>query len=102
MNTRLAGLVTKPVALVADAIRDATRRRWVVIDTFLGAGTTIMAAEETGRTCVGIECDPLYVDLAIRRWQHRTKLQAVHADRCEAFDDVAARLNDLREGASHG
>ena len=102
VNTRLEGTVTKPVALVADAIRDATRRRGVVIDTFLGAGTTIMAAEETGRTCIGIECDPLYVDLAIRRWQHLTKLKAVHADRCEAFDDVAARLNDLREGASHG
>jgi hypothetical protein len=65
----------KPVTLVADAIRDATNRGAVVLDTFLGSGTTLIAAQETGRVCVGIEHDPRYVDLAIRRWQQATQQQ---------------------------
>jgi len=76
----------KPVALVADAIRDATKRGAVVLDTFLGSGTTLIAAQETGRVCVGIEHDPRHVDLAIRRWQCATQQQARHAGRGETFD----------------
>ena len=63
----------KPVALVADAMRDCTRRDDFVLDPFLGAGTTILAAERVGRRAYGIEIDPLYVDVAIRRWQAATK-----------------------------
>jgi DNA modification methylase len=66
----------KPVALVADAILDSTNRGDVVLDPFLGSGTTIMAAERTGRRCCGIELDPLYVDTAIRRWAGLTGKQA--------------------------
>jgi DNA modification methylase len=62
----------KPVALVADAIRDTTARGDIVLDPFLGSGTTIIAAERTGRRCFGVELDPLYVDVAVRRWQKRT------------------------------
>src|SRR4051794_28946579 len=51
----------KPVALIGDALRDVTMRGDAVIDTFLGSGSTLMAAEETGRTCFGIELDPLYI-----------------------------------------
>jgi len=59
----------KPVALVADAILDATRRGDIVLDPFAGAGTTIIAAEKTARQARAIECDPLYCDLIVRRWQ---------------------------------
>lgn len=62
----------KPVQLVADAIMDATNIGNIVLDGFLGAGTTLLAAERTGRVCYGIEIDPSYVDLAIRRWEKIT------------------------------
>jgi DNA modification methylase len=68
----------KPVALVADAILDTTARKDIVLDPFMGSGTTIMAAELTGRRGYGIEIDPLYVDRAIRRWQGFTGKIAYH------------------------
>ncbi|HWA91160.1 MAG TPA: DNA methyltransferase [Rhizomicrobium sp.] len=69
----------KPIALVADAILDVTRHSDIVLDPFCGSGTTILAAERTGRRGYGIELDPLYVDLAISRWQRITKAPARHA-----------------------
>jgi DNA modification methylase len=69
----------KPVALVADAIMDCSARGDIVLDPFLGSGTTVIAAERTGRICHGIELDPSYVDTAIRRWQNLTRLSAIHA-----------------------
>jgi len=59
----------KPVAMVADAILDASARADIVLDGFLGSGTTMIAAERTGRRCYGLELDPLYVDTIVRRWQ---------------------------------
>ena len=59
----------KPTELVADAILDCTARGDLVLDPFLGSGTTIIAAERTGRICYGMELDPVYVDTVIRRWQ---------------------------------
>jgi len=67
----------KPVALVADAIRDCSQRGGIILDSFLGSGTTLIAAEKTGRICHGIELEPKYVDVAIRRWQELTSQQAV-------------------------
>lgn len=58
----------KPAALVADAIRDVTRRGDLVLDTFLGSGTSLIAAERTGRRFRGIDIDPAYVDVAVDRW----------------------------------
>ncbi|MBN9558615.1 MAG: ParB N-terminal domain-containing protein [Alphaproteobacteria bacterium] len=58
----------KPTALVADAIQDVTRRGDMVLDIFLGSGTTLIAAERVGRRCRGIDIDPGYVDVAIDRW----------------------------------
>jgi DNA modification methylase len=80
----------KPVQLVADAILDSTARGDVVIDSFMGSGTTLIAAERTGRICFGMEIDPLYVDVAIRRWQRHTGGHAVHAATGERFDDMEA------------
>lgn len=78
----------KPVAMVADAILDVTARRDIVLDPFLGAGATLMAAERVGRVCRGIEMDPLYVDLTIRRWQRLTGEQAIRGDGA-AFDTLS-------------
>jgi DNA modification methylase len=59
----------KPVAMVGDAIMDCSARGDVVLDPFLGSGTTLVAAERTGRICCALELDPAYVDTAVRRWQ---------------------------------
>ena len=76
----------KPVALVADAILDCTSRGDVVLDPFLGSGTTLIAAERVGRRCFGIEIDPAYTDTIIRRWQAFSGEIARHAATGEAFD----------------
>jgi DNA modification methylase len=75
----------KPVALVADAIKDSTRRGALVLDPFLGSGTAVMAAERTGRICYGLEFDPIYVDAIVRRWQRLTKRDAFHVESAESF-----------------
>ena len=77
----------KPVAMVADVLRDVTKRGGTVLDTFLGSGSTLLAAEEIGRRCFGTELDPLYVDVSIRRWQKYSHCDAVHADTGELFCD---------------
>ena len=75
--------------MVADAILDCSARGDVVLDSFLGSGTTLIAAERVGRTCYGIEIDPLYVDTIIRRWQAFTGDKAIHAVTGKRFDDLA-------------
>ncbi|SFK91423.1 DNA methyltransferase, partial [Methylocapsa palsarum] len=79
----------KPIAMVADALLDATKRGDIVLDPFCGSGTTILAAERVGRRGFGIELDPLYVDLAISRWQKMTQQTAVHANG-KTFDAIGA------------
>jgi DNA modification methylase len=69
----------KPVALVKDAILDCSSRGGRVLDSFLGSGSTLIAAERTGRICHGLEIDPAYVDAAIRRWQRHTGRDALLA-----------------------
>lgn len=88
---------TKPVALVADAILDASERGEIVLDPFLGSGTTVIAAEKTGRRGYGIELDPRYVDTAIRRWQRLTGEQAVHATTGQPFDALARERSHVLE-----
>ena len=84
----------KPVGLVADAILDSSRRGEVVLDTFLGSGTTLMAAERVGRACCGLELDPLYVDTATRRWQTLTGESAVLAASGASFEAVSQERNN--------
>jgi DNA modification methylase len=80
----------KPVALVADAMRDCSRRGDIVLDPFMGSGTTIMAAERVGRRAYGLEIDPLYVDAAVRRWQAFTKRDAILEATGKTFDELTA------------
>src|SRR5215472_12506656 len=79
----------KPVAMVADAILDCSARGDIVLDAFLGSGTTLIAAERTGRRCYGLELDVGYVDTTIRRWQALTGGGARHATTGCSLDDLA-------------
>ena len=79
----------KPVALVADALLDCTARGDVVLDQFAGSGTTFMAADKVGRIGFGIEYEPAYVDVAIKRWQKATNLEATLADDGQSFEEVS-------------
>jgi DNA modification methylase len=88
----------KPIALVANAILDVTRHGDIVLDPFCGSGTTLLAAERTGRWGYGIELDPLYVDLTITRWQQMTKLLALHASG-KTFADVCDERKVTGEAA---
>ncbi len=78
----------KPVALVADAILDCTARGDIVLDPFLGSGTTVIAAERTGRVCHGIERDPRYVDTVVRRWQAFMGQNAVQELTGQTFNQI--------------
>jgi DNA modification methylase len=82
----------KPLALVADVLMDASDRHDVVLDPFLGSGTTLIAAEKTGRVARAIEIDPRYVDVAIRRWQRWTGQVAIHVETGRTFDEIAREL----------
>jgi DNA modification methylase len=80
----------KPVALVADSIKDCTRRGDIVLDTFSGSGTTLLAAERIGRRGFVLEIEPHFVDLAIRRWQTLTGKDAISLANGRCFDDIAS------------
>jgi DNA modification methylase len=70
-------------------MRDCSRRGDIVLDLFMGSGTTIMAGERVGRRAYGLEIDPLYVDVAVRRWQAYTKRDAVLEGTGKTFDELA-------------
>jgi DNA modification methylase len=78
----------KPVSLVADAIRDCTTHGDIVLDPFLGSGTTVIAAERTGRACYGIELEPRYVDAIVRRWQALTGQNAIQESTGRTFNEM--------------
>jgi DNA modification methylase len=88
----------KPVPLVADAIRDCSDRKALILDPFAGSGTILVAAERTGRHARAIELDPKYVDVAVRRWQRLTERDAV----LQAKGQTWAEVRDERasEGAA--
>lgn len=81
----------KPRALLEDALLDISDPGEIVIDCFLGSGSTLLAAETTGRTCRAIEIDGAYCDLGIERWQALTGEEAVLQDTGETFREVTAR-----------
>ena len=80
----------KPTALVVDAVKDCSKRGSIVLDPFLGSGTTLVAAEQVGRLAYGIELDPAYVDVAIERWQRFAKRDAVLEGSSLTFDEIRA------------
>ena len=87
----------KPVALIADAILDCSARGDVILDCFSGSGSTLLAAERTGRIAYVMEIDALYVDTAIRRWQNYCGESATHATTGQSFNAMTERAE-----VSHG
>jgi DNA modification methylase len=88
----------KPVAMIADAIRDVSVRNDLVLDCFGGSGSTLIAAHKTNRRARLIELDPLYVDRAIRRWEEYAKDEAIHKGTGRSFDAVGrdTKKNGMR------
>ena len=90
----------KPVALVADAIRDVSHRNDIVLDCFSGSGTTIIACAKVGRRGYAIDLDPHYVDVAVRRWEQWSGEEARHAETGLTFAEMALRrLDEQQEDA---
>jgi hypothetical protein len=85
---------SKPVALVSDILLDASKRNGIVLDSFGGSGTTVVAAEKTGRRAFLMELDPVYVDVAVRRFEKLTGVKAIHADTGLNFADIESRRLD--------
>ena len=81
----------KPIDLVADAILDCSDRDGIILDAFLGSGTTLLAAERTGRRGYGIELDAHYVDLALSRLSEVTGVDPVHIQTGQTFAELAAQ-----------
>lgn len=81
----------KPVALIADAIRDVSHRGEIVLDLFGGSGTTLIAAEKTGRKARLMEIDPAYCDVIVRRWQKLTGKSATHASTGLTFEETGTK-----------
>lgn len=79
----------KNVAMIADALMDVSSRGDIVLDPFLGSGSTVIAAERVGRVAYGLELDPRYADLSIRRWQRATGKSAVNLALQCTFDEIA-------------
>lgn len=84
----------KPVALVADAIRDASHRNDLILDPFCGSGTVLIAAERTGRRARAVELEPRYIDAAVRRWQSETGRKAIHVGSGRSFDEIEEQADE--------
>jgi len=92
----------KPVMLVADALRDCSRRGGLILDPFAGSGTTVIAAERTGRKARLIEIDPAYCDLIVRRWQDYTGKYAIHAKSGIIFEDREDQVEESEVSHAQG
>jgi DNA modification methylase len=90
MDDLKAHPTVKPVALIADAMKDCTRRGDIVLDSFSGSGSTILAAERVGRRAFALEIEPRFVDVAIRRWQAFSRKDAIDMATGRCFDEIAA------------
>jgi DNA modification methylase len=88
MNDLAAHPTVKPLRMVADALKDVTAPGEIVLDSFAGSGTTILAAERVGRQARALEIDPKYADTAVRRWQTDTGRDAVHVETGLTFGEL--------------
>jgi DNA modification methylase len=87
----------KPIGLVADALKDVTCRGDLVLDAFMGSGTTLLAAERIGRCCLGLDVDPIYVDLAITRHRDQTGCEPVLEATGQTFSQVSKERAQARD-----
>ena len=84
----------KPVELLQDAILDASKRGEIVLDAFLGSGSTLIAAEKSGRLCFGVEYEPLYIDTIIRRYHELTGIWAIHEQSGESYNNLLEKRKE--------
>jgi DNA modification methylase len=91
----------KPVAMIADAIKDGSNPKGLILDPFAGSGTILIAAEKTGRRAAAIEVAPAYVDVAVRRWQQYTGKTAVLAGSDQSFEDIESDRIVAETNADH-
>ncbi|MEI8390221.1 MAG: DNA methyltransferase [bacterium] len=87
----------KPVEMVKDAILDVTARNDIVLDAFLGSGTTLIAAEKSGRVCYGIELEALYIDTTIRRWESLTGSSALNLSSGKTYRELSEEKQNAKE-----
>ena len=92
----------KPVECMRRPIINNSHAGQPIYDPFLGSGTSVIAAERTGRVCYGLELNPAYVDVVVRRWQLFTGRAARHQASGQSFDEHAAQQNDAQSGTGHG
>jgi DNA modification methylase len=92
----------KPVECMRRPIVNNSRPGQPIYDPFLGSGTSLIAAEMTGRICYGVELNPAYVDVVVRRWQGFTGRAAMHQASGQSFDERAQRQDHDQSGAAHG
>ena len=90
----------KPVECMRRPIVNNSRPGQVIYDPFLGSGTSVIAAEMTGRVCCGLELNPHYADIIVRRWQLFTGRAAKHQASGQSFDERAARQDHDQSGAT--
>ena len=84
----------KPVQMIADAIMDTSNRGDIVLDSFLGSGSTLIACETTGRICRGIELEPKYIDIIIQRWEKQTGKNAINLSKNKTYKELKEEKND--------
>jgi DNA modification methylase len=89
----------KPIAMIADALKDASRRGDIVLDPFAGSGSTLLAAERVGRRARVMDLDPQFVDVTVRRWQDFTRRDGILRATGQTFDEVAReRARNTKRG----
>ena len=87
----------KPIQMIADAILDVSKPNEIILDPFLGSGTSLLAAERIGRRCYAMEIDPAYVDTTIRRWQQMTGRDAIDATTAQTFTQRLQQAESVKE-----
>ena len=92
----------KPVECMRRPVANNSRPGQLVYDSFLGSGTSVIAAEMTGRVCYGLELNPAYVDVIVRRWQAFTGRTAMHQASGQSFDERAGRQEQDQPRSGHG
>ena len=91
----------KPVGMIADAILDCSNRGDIVLDPFAGSGSTIIAAERSGRMARAMELDPIYVDVCLRRFQRVTGIEPIHQETGLTFDALKLARSQAFEADNH-
>src|SRR5207237_276453 len=95
-------MASPPVECMRRPIVNNSRPGQAIYDPFLGSGTSLIAAEMTGRICYGVELHPAYVDVAVKRWQIFTGRAAMHQSSGQLFDERAQRPDHDQSGTAHG